>query len=45
MQIIKNELMLGDCMDLLAVLPDKSIDLAIVDLTFGISKYILYLWV
>ena len=45
MQIIKNEIMLGDCMDLLAELPDKSIDLAIVDLTFDISKYILYLWV
>lgn len=45
MDIIKNEIILGDCMDLLAALPDKSIDLAIVDLTIDTSKYILYLWV
>ena len=38
MQIIKNEIMLGDCMDLLAELPDKSIDLAIVDPPYGIGK-------
>ena len=37
MQIIKNEIMLGDCMDLLAELPDKSIDLAIVDPPYGIG--------
>ena len=37
MQIIKNEIMLGDCMDLLAELPDKSIDLAIVDPPYGIN--------
>ena len=30
--------MLGDCMDLLAELPDKSIDLAIVDPPYGIGK-------
>ena len=38
MQIIKNEIMLGDCMDLLAELPDKSIDLAIVDPPYGIGE-------
>ena len=37
MQIIKNEIMLGDCMDLLKELPDKSIDLAIVDPPYGIG--------
>lgn len=37
MEIIKNEIMLGDCMDLLAELPDKSIDLAIVDPPYGIN--------
>lgn len=37
MDIIKNEIMLGDCMDLLAELPDKSIDLAIVDPPYGIG--------
>ncbi len=37
MQIIKNEIMLGDCMDLLAELPNKSIDLAIVDPPYGIG--------
>jgi len=37
MQIIKNEIMLGDCMDLLKELSDKSIDLAIVDPPYGIG--------
>ena len=37
MQIIKNEIMLGDCMDLLAELPDKSRDLEIVDPPYGIG--------
>ena len=37
MEIIKNEIMLGDCMDLLAELPDKSIDLAIVDPPYGLG--------
>ena len=37
MQIIKNEIMLGDCMDLLKELPDKSIDLAIVDPPYGLN--------
>jgi site-specific DNA-methyltransferase (adenine-specific) len=37
MEIVKNEIMLGDCMDLLAALPDKSIDLAIVDPPYGIG--------
>ena len=31
--------MLGDCMDLLAELPDKSIDLAIVDPPYGLERY------
>ena len=37
MEIIKNEIMLGDCMDLLSELPDKSIDLAIVDPPYGLG--------
>ena len=32
-----NEILLGDCMDLMATLPDKSIDLAIVDPPYGIN--------
>ena len=31
--------MLGDCMDLLAELPDKSIDLAIVDPPYGLERF------
>ena len=38
MQIIKNEIMLGDCMDLLKELPDKSISLAITDPPYGIKR-------
>ena len=40
MQIIKNEIMLGDCMDLLAELPDKSIDLCLSDPPYGINHSI-----
>jgi len=31
MQIIKNEIMLGDCMDIMAEIPDKYFELAIVE--------------
>ena len=37
MEIIKNEIMIGDCMDLLAELPDKSINIAILDPPYGIN--------
>lgn len=37
MEIIKNEIMLGDCMDLLKELPDKSIDICLSDPPYGIN--------
>ena len=40
MEIIKNGIMLGDCMDLLKELPDKSIDLCLSDPPYGINHSI-----
>ena len=37
MEIIKNEIMLGDCMDIMKDIPDKYFELAIVDPPYGIN--------